>query len=72
MSLVKEITKGLLPEEEKKTVGIYAGGFKPPTKGHFEVLKLALEENPEIDEMLVLIGKKERGGITQDESFKIW
>jgi hypothetical protein len=72
MSLVKEITKGLLPEEEKKTVGIYAGGFKPPTKGHFEVLKLALEENPEIDEMLVLIGKKERGGISQEESFKIW
>ena len=73
MSLVNELIKGLLPEEEgKKTIGVYGGGFKPPTKGHFEVLKKALDENPEIDEMLVFVGKKERDGITQEESLKIW
>jgi hypothetical protein len=73
MSLVNELIKGLLPEEEgKKTIGVFGGGFKPPTKGHFEVLKKALDENPEIDEMLVFIGKGERDGITQEESLKIW
>ena len=73
MSLVNELIKGLLPEEEgKKTIGVFGGGFKPPTKGHFEVLKKALDENPEIDEMLVFVGKKERDGITQEESLKIW
>ena len=73
MQLINELIKGLLPEEEtKKTIGVFAGGFKPPTKGHFEVLKQALEENPEIDEMLVFVGKKERDGITQDESLKVW
>ena len=35
MSLVKEIIKDLLPEDEKKkVVAVYGGGFKPPTKGH--------------------------------------
>jgi hypothetical protein len=73
MSLVNELIKGLLPEQEgKKTIGVFGGGFKPPTKGHFEVLKKALDENPEIDEMLVFVGKGERDGITQEESLKIW
>ena len=73
MSLVNELIKGLLPEEEKKqTTAIYAGGFKPPTSGHFEVVKQALEKNPEIDELIILIGNKERNGITQDESLLIW
>jgi hypothetical protein len=71
--LVKELVKGLLYEKDyKKTVGIYAGGFKPPTKGHFEVLETALKQNPDIEEMLVYIGKKDRGTISQKESKQIW
>ena len=73
MSLVNELIKGLLPEEEKKkVVAVYGGGFKPPTSGHFKVVKQALEENPEIDEMIILIGGKPRNGITPDESILIW
>jgi len=73
MSLVNELIKGLLPEEEKKkVVAVYGGGFKPPTSGHFEVVKQALKENPEIDEMVILIGGKPRNGITPDESILIW
>ena len=73
MSLVNELIKGLLPEEEKKkVVAVYGGGFKPPTSGHFEVVKQALKENPEIDEMIILIGGKPRNGITPDESILIW
>ena len=72
MSLVEEITRGLMPEEKLKTVAVYAGGFKPPTKGHFEVVKIALEKNPNIDEFIILIGGKERDGVSPEESLIIW
>ena len=73
MSLINELIKGLLPEQEKKkVVAVYGGGFKPPTKGHFAVIKQALKENPEIDEFIVFIGGKERNGISPDESILIW
>jgi len=73
MSLVNELIKGLLPEQEKKkVVAVYGGGFKPPTSGHFAVVKQALKENPEIDEFIILIGGKPRNGITPDESILIW
>jgi hypothetical protein len=73
MSLVNELIKGLLPEEEKKqTTAVYAGGFKPPTSGHFEVVKQALKENPEIDEFVIFVGAKPRDGISQTESLLIW
>ena len=72
-SLVKEIVKNFLPEEEKKqTTALYAGGFKPPTAGHFEVVKEALRQNPEIDEFIIFVGSKERDGVSQDESLLIW
>jgi len=73
MSLVNELIKGLLPEEEKKqTTAVYAGGFKPPTSGHFEVVKQALKGNPNIDEFIIFVGAKERNGISQTESLLIW
>ena len=73
MNLTSYLIEGLLPEEEKKkVVAVYGGGFKPPTSGHFEVVKQALKENPEIDEMIILIGGKPRNGITPDESILIW
>ena len=72
-SLVKEIVKNLLFEEEKQqTTALYAGGFKPPTAGHFEVVQEALKQNPEIDEFIIFIGAKERDGVSQDESLLIW
>jgi len=73
MNLTSYLIEGLLPEEEKKkVVAVYGGGFKPPTSGHFEVVKQALKENPEIDKMIILIGGKPRNGITPDESILIW
>ena len=73
MSLVNELIKNLLPEAEKKqTVALYAGGFKPPTSGHFEVAKLALEQNPEIDKLILFVGKKDRDGVSQVDSVIIW
>jgi len=73
MSLTNELIKGLLSEEEnKQTTAVYAGGFKPPTGGHFEVVEQALKQNPEIDEFIIFIGNKERNGISQEESLLIW
>ena len=73
MSLLKYLIEGLLPEEEdKQTTAVYAGGFKPPTSGHFEVVEEALKQNPEIDEFIIFIGNKERNGISQTESLLIW
>jgi len=73
MSLINELIKGLLPEQEKKkVVAVYGGGFKPPTKGHFAVVKKAIKDNPNIDEFIINIGGKERDGVTPEESIQIW
>jgi len=71
---MNELTKFLIEEllDAKKTVAIYGGGFKPPTKGHFNVAKQTLEELPDIDELKIFVGGGIRDGITQDESIKIW
>jgi hypothetical protein len=71
---MNELTKFLIEEllDTKKTVAIYGGGFKPPTKGHFNVAKQTLEELPDIDELKIFVGGGVRDGITQDESLKIW
>ena len=66
--LVKEIVEAV----KGKTVAVYGGGFKPATKGHMEVVKEALRQNPSIDEFIIYVGAKERDGITQTQSTLIW
>lgn len=51
---------------------IYAGGFKPPTKGHFTVLKEALKQHPDIDEIIIYIGNKSRNNVESYQSDYIW
>lgn len=71
---MNELTKFLIEEllDAKKTVAIYGGGFKPPTKGHFNVAKQTLEELPDIDELKIFVGGGVRDGITQKESLAVW
>jgi hypothetical protein len=71
---MNELTKFLLKEllDEPKIVAIYGGGFKPPTKGHFNVAEQTLEQFPEIDELKIFVGGKSRDGITQEQSINIW
>ena len=64
--------KNILEQKKSPTTAVYAGGFKPPTSGHFKVVKQALKANPEIDEFIIFIGNKERNGISQNESLLIW
>ena len=40
--------------------------------GHLEVVKKALQENPEIDELIILVGSGVRDSISQEESLAIW
>ena len=55
-----------------KILAAYGGGFKPPTAGHFEIVKRALQEFPEIDEFTVFVGGKVRDGIEQEEAVLVW
>ena len=55
-----------------KIIAAYGGGFKPPTKGHFEIVKNALNDFPEIDEFIIYVGSKERDGIEQAEAILVW
>ena len=69
--LTKSLLVGLL-EQENYTTAFYGGGFKPPTKGHFAVVKKSLEQFPDIDKFYIVIGKGIRDGISQDESYSVW
>lgn len=56
-------------EEARETIALLPGGFKPPTKGHYNALKYLLQD---ADKGVVFIGKKERDGITSQQSKDIW
>ena len=70
--LTKHLVDGILNEDKQEIIGIYAGGFKPPTAGHFSVVEEALNQYPEIDKLIVLVGSGIRDGIEQAESILVW
>ena len=70
--LTKHLVDGILNEDKQEVVALYAGGFKPPTAGHFQVVEEALKEYPEIDKLIVLGGGGVRDGIEQAESILVW
>ena len=57
---------------KEQTTALFGGGFKPPTKGHLEVVLKGLQQSPEVNKLKILVGKKERDGFTQSQSMKIW
>ena len=69
--LAKSLLVGLL-EQENYITAFYGGGFKPPTKGHFAIVKKSLEQFPDIDKFYIIIGSGIRDGISQDESYSVW
>ena len=50
-------------------IALYPGGYKPPHIGHYKAAKIALQK---VDKVIVFVGPKERQGITQDMSVKLW
>jgi len=71
-SLSQFLVDSILKEETLGTVALFGGGFKPPTKGHLEVVLQGLKENPEVSQVYILVGSGERNGVTQSEAVKIW
>jgi phosphopantetheine adenylyltransferase len=76
-SLVKSLILPFLTEVdslgEGSTVGLFGGGFQPPTKGHFEVVKQAIETHPNLNKFIIFVGTGGgRSDITQDQSLAIW
>tara|TARA_R110002020_G_scaffold329889_1_gene545610 strand:+ start:513 stop:1052 length:540 start_codon:yes stop_codon:yes gene_type:complete len=67
MKIFKEYFEDM--ETRVDRVALLPGGFKPPTKGHFNALKYLLDD---ADRGVVFIGGKEREGITPEHSEQIW
>ncbi len=67
---INEVNK-LLEETGTGTVGLYAGGFKPPHKAHFNNAKFLAKK---VDSLIIFIGPKVREGvkITAEQSRDIW
>jgi hypothetical protein len=63
--LINEILKD-------NTTLIFGGGFKPPTKGHLEVVKQSLKKYPQVNKYIIFVGSGVRDGITQQQSVDIW
>jgi len=68
MNLGQYIAQQLL-ENEQYTIGVFPGAFKPPHKGHFNVVKKLADM---CDEVQILISPKTREGITVEESVAVW
>jgi cytidyltransferase-like protein len=59
----------ILEAEDQPTIALFPGAFKPPHKGHVDVVKQLLKVS---DQVVVLISSKTRDGITADESVAVW
>ena len=76
---MNELTKFLVEsvigtefDKPKTSVALFGGGFKPPTKGHLDVINQGIKQNPEVSEVKILVGGGTRNGFTQDQAVKIW
>ena len=69
-----QLTKALINElvDGKSVTAIYGGGFKPPTKGHFDLVKTALKDFKDIDKFIIYVGGEVRDGIEQEQSMQVW
>ncbi len=70
--LIHEIVDIVELVDGKSVTAIYGGGFKPPTKGHFDLVKTALKDFKDIDKFIIYVGGGVRDGIEQEQSMQIW
>ena len=69
--LSKFLVDSILNEVEEGITVMLPGGFKPPHEGHLMLAK-GYEDMPQVKEVVILVGPKERDGITLEDSEKIW
>jgi len=68
MNLGEQLAKILL-EQDKQTIALFPGAFKPPHKGHVDVVKKLLDK---VDQVVVLVSPKMRDGVSAEESVAVW
>jgi len=70
-ALAEGVNWALLNEESSETVLYLPGGFKPPHKGHFALVRDALEKNPGA-KLVIMSGESHRDGVSLAQSKKVW
>jgi len=68
MNLGEQLAKILL-EQDKQTIALFPGAFKPPHKGHVDVVKKLLDK---VDQVVILVSPKMRDGVSAEESVAVW
>lgn len=58
-------------DSKSKYVVLLPGGYKPPTRGHMHLIE-EYNKNPLVEKVLVLIGPKEREGITREHAMQVF
>jgi hypothetical protein len=69
--LTKYLVEGILSEEVSGVKVLMPGGFKPPHGGHLDLAKRYASQ-PNVSQVEILIGPKEREGITREQSVQVW
>lgn len=61
----------VLEELGEQMLILLPGGYKPPTKGHMHMIQ-SYNDNPLVSKVIVLVGPKEREGITREQSLAVF
>jgi hypothetical protein len=69
--LTQFLVESILNEAEIGITVLLPGGFKPPHGGHLELAK-RYASTPNVSQVKILVGPKERDGITRDQSLAVW
>lgn len=71
LKAINQVDSTLTEAAGNEVVGVYAGGFKPPHKGHFKIASALAKK---ADRLIVFIGHIVRPGepITAEQSAAIW
>ena len=69
MNLGQYLANIILEAEDQPTIALFPGAFKPPHKGHVDVIKQLLKA---ADQVVVLVSPQTREGVTADESIAVW
>jgi len=52
-------------------IALFPGAFKPPHKGHFNVIQ-QLVDRSDVSEVQIIVSTKDRGGVNAEQSLNIW
>lgn len=68
---MKNFKQFFTEQQEERMLILLPGGYKPPTKGHLHMIE-SYNNNPSVQKVIVLIGPKEREGITREQSLAVF